>query len=109
MTVSGVIFDEEKLREFSRRHRIRRLSLFGSILRPDFGPDSDVDLLVEFLPGTRISLMGIGSIEAELEQILQRRIDMRTPEDLSQYFRQDVVASARPLVDQLEELLAQNP
>src|SRR5271156_5204243 len=97
MTLNGVNIDEQKVREFSRRHRIKRLSLFGSILRPDFAPDSDVDVLVEFLPGSHVSLLTIGAIEAELEEILDRRVDMRTVEDLSRYFRDDVVASARPL------------
>jgi hypothetical protein len=97
VTVNGIDFDEEKLREFSRRHSISRLSLFGSILRGDFGPESDIDILVDFLPGTRISLLSIGGLELELEDILHRKVDMRTPGDLSRYFRDSVVASARPL------------
>ena len=97
MTINGINFDEQKLREFARHHGIKRLSLYGSILGTDFGAESDVDLLVEFLPGTRVSLLSIGGIESELEQLLSRRVDLRTAEDLSRYFRDDVVARARPL------------
>jgi len=97
MTVNGVEFDEQKVREFSRRNGVKRLALFGSILSGDFRADSDIDVLVEFLPGTRVSLMSIGRIESELEELLGRRVDLRTPQDLSQYFREEVVASARPL------------
>ncbi len=97
MTIHGVKFDLEKLRAFSARRGIRRLSLFGSILRPDFNSDSDIDLLVEFMPGTRVSLLSIGGIEMELESLLGRRVDLRTPEDLSRYFREEVIEAARPL------------
>jgi hypothetical protein len=97
MTIHGITFDLEKLRELSARRGIRRLSLFGSILGPDFGADSDIDLLVEFMPGTRVSLLSIGGIEMELESLLGRRVDLRTPEDLSQYFREEVIDAARPL------------
>jgi hypothetical protein len=97
MTIRGVNFDLDKLRTIAARHGIKRLSLFGSILGPHFSSQSDIDLLAEFMPGTRISLLGIGAIELELESLLGRRVDLRTPQDLSQYFRQEVVDAARPL------------
>ena len=71
------------------------LSLFGSVLREDFRPDSDVDVLVEFEDGHAPGLLGIARMERELSEILGgRKIDLRTPEDLSRYFRQDVLAAA---------------
>jgi len=77
------------------RHRIRRLALFGSVLRPDFGPESDVDVLVEFEPGAAIGFFGLARLERELSALLGgRRVDLRTPQDLSKYFRNSVVDHA---------------
>ena len=97
MKLHGVEFDPEKVGEFCRRHGVRRLSLFGSILSDDFGPDSDVDVLVEFLPGVRASLFDVGGMLMELREMLGREVDLRTPGDLSRYFRDDVLAKARAL------------
>ncbi len=82
-----------------RRHHIRRLALFGSVLREDFRADSDVDVLVEFEPGHKIGLR-FWDIEDELTAVLGRKVDLNTPEDLSIYFRSQVLAEARPLYDQ---------
>ncbi len=89
--------DREKIAAFCQRHRIRRLSLFGSVLRDDFGPDSDVDMLVEFEPGARVSLFDIGGMVHELSDMLGRPVDLRTERELSRYFRQEVVDTAEPL------------
>lgn len=97
MTQNLVEFDERKLTEFCRAHGILRLSLFGSILSDAFGPDSDIDLLVEFKPGQRISLFDLGGMTAELSELFGRQVDLRTPEDLSRYFRDEVLRVARPL------------
>ena len=97
MTYNGVEFDPSKIADFCRRHRVHRLSLFGSILRDDFGPDSDVDVLVEFQPGARVSLFDLGGMIMELRDMLGRDVDLRTAADLSKYFRDEVVAGARPL------------
>lgn len=86
--------DRERIAAFCRRNRIRWLSLFGSVLRDDFGPDSDVDMLVEFEPGVRIGLLCIAALEIELSQMLGRKVDLRTPEDLSRHFREQVLAQA---------------
>lgn len=77
-----------------QRHGIKRLSLFGSVLRPDFRPDSDIDVLVEFLPGHRIGFFGVAAIQRELSELTGRQVDVRTPNDLSRYFREDVVRTA---------------
>ena len=85
---------------FCRRCRIQRLALFGSVLRDDFGPGSDVDVLVEFEPGAVVGLIRLAGMERELSEILGRKVDMRTPSDLSRYFRDDVVRSAEVLYEQ---------
>ena len=85
--------DQRKIADFCLRHHIRRLALFGSVLREDFGSDSDVDVLVEFEPGHVPGLLFYG-MEIELSGILGRKVDLRTPGDLSRYFRQEVLKSA---------------
>jgi predicted nucleotidyltransferase len=88
-------FNRDALAGLCRRHNIRRLSLFGSALKGIAGPDSDVDLLVEFEQGARPSLLDLADIEQELSALLGgRRVDVRTPEDLSRDFRDDVVREA---------------
>jgi len=96
---TGTSVDEAELRGLCRRHRIRHLALFGSALRGELGPDSDLDLLVEFEPGCAPGLLRFAAIELELEQLIGRRVDLRTPQDLSRYFRATVVEQARPLYD----------
>lgn len=87
--------DQEKISAFCRKHHIRRLALFGSVLSTDFRPDSDVDVLVEFEPRSVPGLFGIARMERELSALLGgRKADLRTPEDLSRYFRQRVVEEA---------------
>ena len=70
------------------------MSLFGSALREDFGPESDVDILVEFEPGQSVGLIRLAGMEIELSDILGRKVDLRTPGDLSRYFRQEILDSA---------------
>jgi len=80
---------------FCRRNSIRRLSLFGSVLRGDFRADSDVDVLVEFEPEGVPGLLALARMERELSAMLGgRKVDLRTPEDLSRFFREEVVAGA---------------
>ena len=87
--------DDTALSMLCRRHHIQRLSLFGSVLKGTDRPDSDIDLLVEFDPGLEPGLLGLAAIEAELSELLSgRHVDLRTPQDLSRYFRDEVVRSA---------------
>ena len=86
----------EKLVEFCQRHRIRRLAFFGSVLRDDFRPGSDVDVLVEFQPGMTPGLAFFG-MQDELSEILGRRVDLNTPGFLSRYFRDEVLREAETL------------
>lgn len=86
---------KEKIISFCRRHYITRLSFFGSALRPDFNSKSDVDVLVEFAPGHTPGFMGLAAMEEELSILFDgRKVDLRTPQDLSRYFRDEVVSSA---------------
>jgi uncharacterized protein len=88
--------DRAALIALCRRHDIRRLSLFGSVLKESDRPDSDIDLLVEFEPGAAPGFLGLAAIEAELSDLLGgRRIDLRTREELSRYFRDEVVRAAQ--------------
>jgi hypothetical protein len=86
----------DALADFCRRHHIRRLSLFGSVLRDDFRPDSDVDVLVEFEPG-RTPGFAFFAMQEELSGMLGRRVELHTPGFLSRYFRDQVVAEAELL------------
>jgi len=85
--------DQDKIAEFCRRHHIRNLALFGSVLRDDFGPNSDVDVLVEFEPG-HVPGLAFLAMEAELSEILGRKVDLNTPNFLSPYFRDLVLTEA---------------
>ncbi len=86
---------KKEIYEFCRRHHIGRLSLFGSVLTPDFGPESDIDVLVEFEPGHSPGFLRLAGLEEELSGLFGgRRVDLRTPQDLSRYFRDEVIASA---------------
>lgn len=90
-----VFADRAALAALCRRHHIRRLSLFGSVLKGTAGVDSDVDLLVEFEPGHVPGMLAIAGIEAELSELLGGRcVDLRTAQDLSRHFRTDVVRTA---------------
>jgi hypothetical protein len=89
----GIDIPKEELAAFCERNAIRKLSLFGSVLRDDFGPDSDIDVLVEFEPGARIGLRFF-TIERELAAMLGRKVDLNTVGFLSKYFRDEVLAEA---------------
>jgi uncharacterized protein len=94
-TMAHIAVDRERLAAFCRQHHIRRLAFYGSVLRGDFGPESDVDVLVAFESGHVPGLFSIARMERELSTILGgRQVDLRTAEDLSRYFRQDVLEEA---------------
>jgi uncharacterized protein len=95
--MSKIAFElpKDKIAEFCKRNHIRRLSLFGSFLYGKFGPDSDIDLLVEFEPNHIPGLMRLAGMEEELAEILSHKVDLRTPQELSRYFRQEVIDSAK--------------
>lgn len=93
-----VSVDDADLADFCRRHDIRRLALFGSVLRDDFTDESDIDVLVDFAPGKAPGLLGLAEMELELGRLIGgREVELRTYEDLSRLFRDRVRASAVPL------------
>ena len=91
-----ISFDRARLEDVCRRYHVRRLAFFGSVLREDFGPDSDLDVLVEFERG-RTPGLAFFSLQSELSQLLHRQVDLHTPASLSHHFRADVLKEAEPL------------
>jgi predicted nucleotidyltransferase len=91
--MARITVSREKIADFCQRHHIRRLAFFGSVLRDDFCPESDVDVLVEFDPN-HIPGLSFFSMENELLQILGRKVDLNTPQFLNRYFRRQVLAEA---------------
>jgi predicted nucleotidyltransferase len=93
MKQQNIEIPQDKIADFCRRHHIRRLALFGSVLREDFQPDSDIDVLVEFesehIPGFEFF-----GIEDELSKLFGRKVELHTPKFLSRYFRDKVEAEA---------------
>jgi len=84
----------ERVENFCKKHHIRKLSFFGSVISEHFTQDSDVDVLVEFEPGQVVGLIRLAGMELELSEIIGRKVDLRTPADLSRYFREEVLSSA---------------
>jgi len=87
----GIQVDQERIAEFCRENHIRKLAFFGSVLTEGFSPDSDVDVLVEFETGHAVGMFRMAAMERELSAILGRKVDLRTPAELSPYFRTEVV------------------
>ena len=90
---------KKRVVDFCQRHRICRLSLFGSVLRDDFNPESDVDVLVEFEPDKRVGLIRLARLELELGEIIGRKADLNTPGFLSKYYREQILAEAEVQYD----------
>jgi len=90
----NIQISESQIADFCQRHRIRWLALFGSVLRDDFGPESDVDILVEFEPQARLGLIAYASIQRELSELLQRPVDLVTRDEVKPLIKQDVLDSA---------------
>ena len=89
-----IAIDQRRIADFCRRHYVRRLALFGSVLREDFSPTSDVDVLVEFEPG-HVPGFAFSDLQDELSSIIGRPVDLQTPGSLSRYFRDRVVREAQ--------------
>ena len=90
----------DQIAEFCLRWRVRKMSLFGSVIRDDFTPESDVDVLVEFQPGPTPGLRFYGAMPNELSHILGRVVDLNTAQDLSPYFVQEVLDESEVIFDQ---------
>lgn len=92
MSKAKIQIPKEQIVGFCRRHQIRNLSLFGSVLRNDFDKESDIDILIEFKPGKRIGLFGLTALEFELSEIIGHKVDLNTPGFISKYFRDQILA-----------------
>ncbi len=97
--MTHIAINRPEIAAFCERHHIRRLALFGSVLREDFSPQSDVDVLVEFEPG-HIPGLAFFTIQQELSMLLGRKVDLHTPQSLSRYFRDQVLAEAQVQYEQ---------
>jgi predicted nucleotidyltransferase len=89
--------DPEFVAEFCKRNHVQRLSLFGSVLTDRFRPESDLDVLIEFEPDATPGLFSVARMQFEIEAVVRRPVDLRTPKDLSRYFRDEVLRSAEVL------------
>ncbi|QDV89104.1 Nucleotidyltransferase domain protein [Phycisphaerae bacterium RAS2] len=95
MRLKRNILPSDAIADYCRRHNISQLSLFGSALRDDFGPESDLDVLIEFSPGHSVGLIRLAQLQRELSELVGgRSVDLRTAEDLSRHFRDSVIAEA---------------
>jgi len=90
---------QEKIINFCQRNQIRKFALYGSVLRDDFRPDSDIDILIELEPYHQVGLMQMAKMEIELSKLMGRKVDLRTPQDLSKYFRDKVMTTAKILYE----------
>jgi predicted nucleotidyltransferase len=91
----SVAVDQDRVASFCQRHRVRKLSLFGSVLRNDFRPESDIDVLVEFEPDAGVGFFELFDMERELSNLLGgRKVEINTPKSLSKYFRDKVLSEA---------------
>ncbi len=91
----NISVEVREIAEFCRAHYVRKLALFGSVLWDDFRPDSDIDVLVEFEPEHSVGLLKMVGLEIELSQMFGRKVDLRTPAELSRYFRDEVVQNCQ--------------
>jgi predicted nucleotidyltransferase len=97
MVLHGIPIPHKQLADFCRRHGVTRLSLFGSILRDDFGPDSDIDVLVEIPASLRLSLLDLGGMQQELCDLFGRQVDMKAPGFIADHVLPRVLHEARLL------------
>ena len=96
MNPERVSITKDQIADFCQKNHITRFAFFGSVLRDDFRPDSDIDVLVEFEPDYHpIGLMEVAGMEIELSDMIGRKVDLRTPQDLSKYFRDKLISEAR--------------
>jgi len=99
MSRARIPLPDDAIADFCRSHHIRRLALFGSVLRDDFGPESDIDVLVEFEPGHCVGLITFAGMQNELADLIGRKVDLHTPAGLSPYFRDQALAEAETHYD----------
>ena len=99
MSRSRIPIPEAEITDFCHRNQVKSLELFGSVLRADFRPDSDVDVLVEFEAGARIGFVALGRMQRELTALLERPVDLVPKDGLKPVIRQDVLAGAEVIYE----------
>jgi predicted nucleotidyltransferase len=99
MKNSKLNIPQQEIADFCRANRIRRLALFGSVLRDDFTASSDVDVLIEFDAGARVGMIRLAKLEMELSQLLGRKVDLNTRGFLSKYYRDQILSEAEVQYD----------
>ena len=99
MNPERISITEEQIADFCQENHIRKFAFYGSVLRDDFRPDSDIDVLVEFEPDQPIGLMEVVGMERRLSELMGRKVDLRTPKELSRYFRDKVISEAETLYE----------
>jgi uncharacterized protein len=99
MREDKVNLTKEQIADFCKKNHIKKFAFFGSVLRDDFRPDSDIDILVDLEPGAPIGLFEMADMELQLSDMVGRKVDLRTPQDLSKYFRNKVIEEAEVLYE----------
>ncbi len=89
-----IVINQAAIKTICTHYGVQKLSLFGSAIHGDFGPDSDVDLLVEFQPDQQVGYFRLTELQLALEDVIGRKVDLRTPGELSRYFREQVMQEA---------------
>jgi predicted nucleotidyltransferase len=95
MQISKISIPQKSLQRFCKQYRVQRLALFGSVLRDDFGPESDIDILVLFQPDTRVGFLTLGKMQRELSAMFNRQVDLVPQKGLKPIIREAVLASAQ--------------
>jgi predicted nucleotidyltransferase len=99
MQVANIVIPYKELNMSCEEHHVRKMALFGSVLRSDFRPESDVDVLVEYDPGTRVSILDMVDLQFKLEELFGHKVDLGTPSSLSKYIRNAVLDSAQVIYE----------
>lgn len=96
MAQAKIDLPQRQIADFCRRHHIRELALFGSVLRDDFGPESDVDVLIDFEPGRdeKLTLLDLVGVQNELSEIMQRDVDLVLKDGLKPFIREEVLGNS---------------
>jgi predicted nucleotidyltransferase len=99
MIEDRVNLTKEQIADFCKKNHIKKFAFFGSVLLDDFRPDSDIDILIDLESGAPIGLFEMADMELELSDMINRKVDLRTPQDLSKYFRNKVVEESKVLYE----------
>ncbi len=97
LAAPAIAFPKDAVADLCRRFLVRKLAVFGSVIRTDFAPESDVDVLVEFAPEARVGYFRLAELQLALEDLIGRRVDLHTPASLSPHIRGDVAAHAQTI------------